>query len=288
MAATRPAAVAGRFYPADADSCGQMLAEMFHKLGGPPALAAIVPHAGWIYSGRAAAMAWSSIGAAQPETVVIFGAVHASDRNDASVFAEGSWETPLGTVEIDAGLASRFVRCPQVSASSSAHAAEHSIEVQLPLLQYVLPASRFVPIAVRPGPHASEIGRGCARAAAATGRKVAYVGSTDLTHYGPAFGFQTHGHGEEGARWAKDVNDRRFIALIQAMDAEGVVEEAAERRNACGSGAVAATIAAAREIGATQYRELCHTCSAEVRTFGDADASNSVGYEAGVFLPPGQ
>jgi hypothetical protein len=261
-----------------------MLDDLLREASVPAALGAIVPHAGWVYSGSTAALGLAGIGGAKPEAVVFFGAVHGPDVNAASLYARGTWHTPLGGLEIDEDLADRFATAPLVTKDSQAHRYEHSIEVQLPILKRLLPEVEIVPISVRPGPEAVEIGRSCAQHVLASGRRVAFVGSTDLTHYGPAFGFEPHGRGQEGIRWAKQVNDRRLVGLIQAMDAEGVVPEAEMNHNACGAGAVAATIAAMRELGAVGYAELRHTCSAEVELPGYRDPYNSVGYEAGVFL----
>ena len=141
----------------------------------------------------------------------------------------------------------------------------------------------ILPIMVRPGPWAEEVGRVCAVAAGELGRRTAFVASTDLTHYGPSFGFEPHGRGERGIRWAKDVNDRRFISLVGELDAEAVVPEATTNRNACGSGAVAATIAAARTAGLDEYSELGHTCSADCDSGERGGSFDSVGYHAGVF-----
>jgi len=263
-----------------------MVQELLAGVDTPPAIGAIVPHAGWIYSGSTAALSLAGIAAYKPQTVVLFGAVHGPDPNAASVYAAGAWQTPLGPLEIDEVLARRFTAHPQIREFPAGHRYEHSIEVQLPLLKHLLPDVRIVPVSVWPGSEACVVGRLCAAAAAAYGQRVAFVGSTDLTHYGPAFGFEPHGRGLAGIRWAKEVNDRRLIALIQALDAEAIVPEAEANKNACGAGAVAATVAAMRELGVTVYRELRHTCSAETRE-EDRDPLNSVGYEAGIFPAPG-
>ena len=285
MAEHRPPAVAGRFYPAGEDACQRYADDLLRDTHSPVGVGAIVPHAGWVFSGSTAALALSGIAAFHPDTVVLFGAVHGPDPNPASVYGHGAWETPLGLLLVDEELSSLFTRGRDIQDYAPAHRREHSIEVQLPLLKRLLPEVKIVPVGVRPGPEAPELGRYCAAQAVASGRKVAFVGSTDLTHYGPAFGFEPQGRGELGIRWAKEVNDRSFVALIQAFDAANVVPEAAANRSACGPGAVAATIAAMRELGVTRYVELRHTCSAEVEGIEDRDPFNSVGYEAGVFLP---
>jgi len=283
MGPKRPPAVAGRFYPGTEPECRRMADEFFRAVTSPAGIGGIVPHAGWVFSGSTAALAIAGVAGAKPETVVIFGAVHGPDPNSASVYSRGEWDTPLGSLQVDEELAARLVALRPIVDDPVPHRYEHAIEVQLPLLKYILPDVRIVPIGVRPGVEAPEVGRICAREVSACGRRVGFLGSTDLTHYGPAFGFEPHGRGAGGIRWAKEVNDRQLVALIQAMDAEAVVPEAAAHRNACGAGAVAATIAAMVELGAGRYEELRHTCSAECEDVGGRDAYNSVGYEAGVF-----
>ncbi len=287
MSPTRQPAVAGRFYPAGEAECLQMLDELVRPVDfeGHP-IGAVVPHAGWVYSGAAAALSVGAVAPAQPETVVIFGAVHAMDANHASAFPTGTWQTPLGLLPVDEELAARVMRHPHVADNPAGHTYEHSIEVQLPLIQHILGDVKILPISVRPGELAAEIGRVVATEVRESNRRVVFLASTDLTHYGPAFGFEPHGHGLEGIRWAKEVNDRRFIDLIAALDADGVVPEAASNHNACGAGAVAAGIAAALELGAQGYAELEHTTSADKELEAGGRVTNSVGYEAGVFTLP--
>ncbi|HMQ17113.1 MAG TPA: AmmeMemoRadiSam system protein B, partial [Phycisphaerae bacterium] len=110
----------------------------------------------------------------------------------------------------------------------------------------------------------------------------AFLASTDLTHYGPMFGFEPAGRGEPGLRWAKHVNDRRFLERVAQMDEQGVVPEALSSFNACGSGAVAAMLSALADSGHAEYRELQHTTSAEQAPL-DSDSLNAVGYVSAVF-----
>ena len=109
------------------------------------------------------------------------------------------------------------------------------------------------------------------------------VGSTDLTHYGPSYGFIPGGSGRAGLEWARE-NDRRVLDLIEAMRAEDVIEETASRQNACGGGAIAATIAACSAMGATRGICLDYTTSAEMmkEAFGRS-AEDAVGYAAVIF-----
>lgn len=286
MSAERLPVAAGRFYPGDADGCIRALETLLPSEQPSAGPGAIVPHAGWVYSGSTAALGLSAIARAKPETVVLFGAAHGPDTNPASVYTGGFWRTPLGSVAIDAELAALFVKNESIADAPGAHEYEHSLEVQVPFLQRLLPKARIVPINVRPGPEAVEVGQFCAARVQTANRRVAFVGSTDLTHYGPSFGFEPHGRGAGGIRWAKEVNDRRLISLIAAMKAEEVVPEVEMNRNACGAGAVAALVSAMRELGATEYEELRHTCSAEAEGRIQQNAVDSVGYEAGVFRIP--
>ena len=102
------------------------------------------------------------------------------------------------------------------------------------------------------------------------------VGTTDLTHYGRSYHFEPHGPGEEGRRWAKEVNDRRIIDLMESMAAERVVPEALEHHSACGAGAVAATVASVAHQGAEAAVVLEHTTSYEV--LGGRGGGDAVGY----------
>lgn len=288
MSAIRQPAVAGRFYPAGEAECVRMLEEMVRPVSfAGHAVAAVVPHAGWVYSGPTAALGVAAIAQAQPETIVIFGAVHTLDANHASAFAAGTWRSPLGTLRIDEELGARVTRNPHIADSPDSHAHEHSIEVQLPLIQHIVGDVMILPISVRPGKLAPEIGRFVAQELRESERKGVFLASTDLTHYGPAFGFEPHGHGPDGVRWAREVNDRRFIELISRLDAEGVVAESASHHNSCGAGAVAAGIAAAVELDADAYVELEHTTSADVEGGTGGSPSTSVGYESGVFTRSG-
>lgn len=289
MNVVRPAAFAGRFYPADKEACLRFVRSALLQLPPPSAsqstaVAGLVPHAGWYFSGSTAAMTIASIAASRPETVVIFGAVHVMDRNFASLFPAGSWSTPLGEIDIDEEVCRRIALIENVRIDAAIHAYEHSIEVELPFVQFMCPGARIVPLMIRPGSDCSRIGRQVAARILESGRRVAFVASTDLTHYGPAFGFEPQGRGSIGFRWAKDVNDRRFLKLAAELECDAVVPEVAIHNNACGSGAVAATLAAAIEARATQYRELRHTSSAEREADeGSEPGLNSVGYVSAVF-----
>lgn len=290
----RQPARAGMFYAADGRQCRAEVEACVRDAATPDDLPAklqggIVPHAGWICSGAVAATTFAALALRRtPSTVVVFGAAHRPMRCDAAAFAHGAWATPLGEIAIDERLAERVLgACPQVRDEPYAHEGEHSIEVQVPFVQRFWPQARLLPILVMPGPHAPAIGRAAGRVCVDSNADVVFVGSTDLTHYGPGYGATEHGIGEAGLRWAKEVNDRRMIDVVLAMQADEVVPEARRSHNACGSGAIAACIEACRATGSTEARLLRHTSSYEVlRETRYGGGSDAVGYTSIVFGAP--
>lgn len=284
----RKAYRSGSFYPAEEAVCRQQIQECVGTYE-PPAepeqvVAGIVPHAGWMFSGPTAAKVFTSIRQkAAPATFVIFGAVHVWGVDVAAVYPDGAWETPCGPVPIDAALAAQMLDTlgPElVRADPSAHAREHSIEVQVPFLRHLFPGAKLVPIMVSPGTSAGRLGQQLGTLLAESDESVMVLGSTDLTHYGPSFGFMPYGVGAAALERMKD-NDRRIIDLALAMQPEQVVQEAAQHRNACGAGAIAATVAAAGVLGAERGYLLEHTTSQEVMP--ERQAADAVGYAGLIF-----
>ena len=283
--------VAGQFYPAAPKECEADVTRLLDAVPLSPSaekhlLGGIVPHAGWTCSGAVAARVFKYLaGTRQPTTVVLLGSVHRHRGKEAAVFGDGRWDTPVGPIEMDARLAERL--CGQTNLivdDPYAHEAEHSIEVQMPFVARLFPSAKVVPIMVPPSPHAVEIGEAIGRTLMLYNYDALVVGTTDLTHYGPSYGFAPRGTGAEGQRWAKTQNDRRLIDLVLRLDGNAIVPEAAEHRNACGSGAVAATVGAVRAMGATVATLLDHTTSAEVlRETASRERADSVGYAGVVF-----
>ncbi len=293
----REPVVAGQFYAASADQCRQDLEQLLvaaraqgaadpQPPQGTPLYGGLVPHAGWVYSGAVAARVFCALaGATRPQTMVCFGGVHRSRGREAAMFADGRWDTPLGPLMIDARLAERVLgQTNLIIDDPYAHELEHSIEVQLPFVSRLFPDVKFLPIMVPPGPRAAEVGEAVGRTILAYDYDAIVVGSTDLTHYGPHYGFVPHGVGTAGNAWAKQENDRRFIEMVCALRSTEVVKEASQHKNACSAGAVAATLAAAAKLGATRGLLLQHTTSSEVMAQHFAeDAEDSVGYAGIVF-----
>ncbi len=293
----REPSFAGRFYAGSADACLAEVEGCLQRAADAKAddavtvetdriIGGIVPHAGWLYSGAIAARVIAEIAARpHPQAVIIFGAVHVLHAARPSIFASGAWETPLGLAEVDARLAERLLgQTGLLDADPHAHDGEHSIEVEVPFVQHLLPDTLIVPIMVPVNDSGASLGAAVGRACRSYGVDTVFLGSTDLTHYGTSFRFTPQGEGPQALRWSKDVNDRRMIDLMLDMRADDAVEEAVTHRNACGGGAIAATLSACTAYGAERATLLEHTTSAEIsRAFSNAPAHDAVGY-AGVMF----
>jgi hypothetical protein len=294
---TRKPIVAGQFYPGQHHSCiheiNQCLDAGTPESVGLPAglpetiVAGIVPHAGWTFSGTLAALVFAAIRQQHEKvhTFVIFGAAHGYFGASPAVCASGIWETPLGEAAIDEGLAEIVLGTGSAVNNPEAHLCEHSIEVQVPFIQYLFAGARILPILVPPtdaavalGTHVGEI------ISRQEQKKIVCIGSTDLTHYGPRYGFTPKGTGKEALEWAEKVNDREFIDLALKLDAAEMLANAARNSNACGPGAAAATVAAAKRLGCQSGLLLGQTTSNQVMLdrMGTTSA-DSVGYAAIVF-----
>ncbi len=287
--------VAGQFYPAQRQAClseiQQCLAGAGQLEGLPDTIVAgIVPHAGWTFSGDLAAMVFSAVKQVHQrvDTFVIFGAIHgySDSSGSAAVYSEGSWQTPLGQIAVDADLAFEILRLSVlVESDLKAHRSEHSVEVQVPFIQHLFGGAKILPIMVPPTPLAVQLGSDVADVISSVEKKrIVCIGSTDLTHYGPRYGFSPQGTGVESLRWAKEVNDQQFIDLAVQLIPEKIPLVAGKSHNACGAGAAAATVAVAKKLGKKQGLLLAHTHSSEVmeRKFGQL-SEESVGYAAIVF-----
>jgi len=195
--APRRPAVAGQFYEGDATALAQQIERCFTDARGPGELptrqrssgrkvrAIVVPHAGYVYSGPIAAHAYRLVAADRPpESVLILGVDHYGMSAGAAL-SERPWLTPLGPTPVDEELVAALRHGP-VDVDEEAHRREHSIEVQLPFLEYVLPHPRFVPLEVGFGRYdfleeVAEVVR-----TAVHDRDVLLIASTDFSHYVPA------------------------------------------------------------------------------------------------------
>ena len=284
----REPVVAGTFYPDSAEDCLRTIEECFMRRSSACAVdgrivGGLVPHAGWLCSGKVTAAVISAISSQRsPNVFVIFGAAHRAQGSLAALYPSGKWNSPAGPIAVDDRLAERVLGYTNlISDDPYAHEAEHSIEVQIPFIRHSFPDAKILPLVIPPSEHASEIGEAVARTLVSYKYDAVVLASSDLTHYGKRYGFTPCGTGRDGVNWSKTVNDRRMIDLLVGLEADAVIPEAATHHNACGSGAIAAAISASKFLGADRGVLLDHTNSAE--TVGRDSENNAVGYAGMVF-----
>ncbi|MCG8552623.1 MAG: AmmeMemoRadiSam system protein B [Desulfobacterales bacterium] len=259
-------AFAGSWYPGSVDQCRSAIQEFTDdpeigadakKLDNP--VAGIVPHAGWIYSGKLACRVFSALahGKRVVDSIVLFG-VHMHAASPAFVLDCTAADTPLGAIEIDRELTHALVRragTEGVNLEQLGHnrfPEENTLELQYPFIKYFFPHARLVVCAVPPSDTARALGAAVVEAAKDLGRSLAVVGSTDMTHYGPRFGFEPAGAGLAAFDWVSKENDTAAIEALTAMDEKQIVHQGLSRQNMCCAGAACAAAAAAKKMGAVK------------------------------------
>ena len=282
--ARRESDFAGSWYPSKESECRKLIEEFSRSDLPCPSpqrrrVGGIVPHAGWIYSGRIACHVIKCLrDEIEPDTIIIFGK-HLHPGSKSYIVKEGLWATPLGDIEIDQELGDRLAsEFSFIVETPSDYEPDNTIEVQLPFVRYFFPGARILPIGVPPSLTSLRIGERSVEISEGLGRKSIVLGSTDLTHYGYNYGYAPKGEGKQAVDWVKNENDRKVVALMEEMDAEGVIQESLKNRNACCSGAVASAIAAARKLGAAKGEKLIYSTSYDIRP-----NSSFVGYVGLVF-----
>ncbi len=269
-------AVAGSWYPGSSRGLREQLEWCFkHKFGpgslprvaekGPRRIVGLVcPHAGYMYSGPVAAHAYFALAAdGKPDVVVLLGPNHTGFGSGVSIMTEGAWRTPLGDVGIDGGVADVVVReSSVVDVDDRAHSREHSIELQLPFLQYLYgSAFKMVPIAflMQDLETGREVGRAVASALA--GKNAVVIASTDLSHYEP--------------QKSAERKDRMVLDAVLKLDEERLYSTVEGYGvSMCGYGPVVAAITAAKLLGAEKAEVLCYKTSGDIT----GDYSAVVGY----------
>lgn len=231
--------VAGTFYPAERRSLEHSLSVLFEKTHKNRFRCVVSPHAGYEYSGRTAARA---IGSLMPaKTFVILGPNHNLTGHEFSVMSSGGWETPIGRVEIDSGLAKEIEKCGVVMEDEAAHMHEHSIEVQLPFLQHNFRDFRIVPLSIANMDYSSEFLGKCETlgrhiAGRMKGGGIDLIASSDFSHYLPREVAQKKD--SKAIEEIKRLNPEGFFRVLERIDA-----------SVCGYGPIAVLMYVAKELG---------------------------------------
>lgn len=277
----RPPAVAGMFYPSDEHELRTVIDQSFRntKFGPgmpPPALkkrriyGVVSPHAGYVYSGAVAANSYYQISPNDFDTVIMVGPNHYGIGSGVATMKSGVWETPLGQVEVNGELATEIAKKSGIiDFDDFAHSRDHCLEVQLPFLQSIKSRFTIVPIILimQDIDTAFDIGKAIADTIAEKPEKTMLVASSDLTHYEP--NVMAHEKDNELLKAVLALDVLKFYSVLERMDV-----------SACGYGAIAAVMVAAKNLGATRGELLKYATSGDVT--GDTGAV--VGYSSVVFV----
>ncbi|MDH7500988.1 MAG: AmmeMemoRadiSam system protein B [candidate division NC10 bacterium] len=264
----RRPAVAGTFYEERPDRLRSQIREFIQEdQEKEAALGAVVPHAGFFYSGKVAGAVYSRL--LFPETFVILGPNHSGLGPGASIMAYGEWDMPLGPVRIHSELAQSILKASKtLKDDHMGHMREHSIEVQLPFLQYFGKAFDFVPISLYSHEFGvcQDVGSAIAEALKDYPGKIMLLASTDMSHYVP----------QEVA----EAKDKLAIDAILNLDPKGLHETVLKNRiSMCGFAPTTAVLVAAKKVGATSATLVRYMTSGEITR----DHRQVVGY-AGLLI----
>ncbi len=264
----RPPAVANQFYDGDPNRLRRQLDYLVPSRSQVEKVIAIIsPHAGYIYSGHIAGAVYAQI--TVPDTVIILGPSHTGLGVPGSVMSHGSWSTPLGMVPINEKLATDIISsCPLLEEDIQAHLYEHSLEVQLPFLQYRNPDISIVPICLAGFDYSQckQIGTSIANTIETYNKPTLIVASSDMTHY----------ESQESA----ETKDKMAIEQILKLDPEALLTTTIKNNiTMCGVIPVTITLIAALQLGAKEAKLVKYATSGDI----NGDYSHVVGY-AGIII----
>jgi len=264
--AIRQPAVAGRFYPANAQrlraevetfTTARVKPEQEGREPSIRAIGCIAPHAGYVYSGAVAGALYRRLDL--PHKFVILCPNHTGQGEPLAIVSQGAWHTPLGDAVIDADTAAVLKEAaPQLSEDAEAHRYEHALEVQLPFLQVLQPDFQFLPIAVGTSKFEwlSAVGEAIAKVLASRAGRTMIIASSDMNHY----------ESDNVTR----IKDRRAIDQVLALNPRGLYDTVRDGHiSMCGYGPATIMLTAARQLGATAAELIGYATSAEVS--GDHD-----------------
>ena len=251
----REPAAAGSFYPGDEGPLNAIVESLIASVRPQPVeglpRVLIVPHAGYTYSGQTAAYAYKTVKGQEYDTVVLVGPSHHVHLEGVALYAGDFWRTPLGEVPLDKDVASKILDSdPRAAESPSAHAEEHSLEVQLPFLQKVLKNFKIVPVLISSTSAADAVALSESIVSAASGKRLLVLASSDLYH---------------GYSYEECVSKTK-TAVKAIIDGDPQKLEQSFRSgesSACGEGAILTGLSVARSLGASPVL-LHHTNSADV------------------------
>ena len=271
----RTPAVAGMFYPGEANQLRKIIGQCLESSFGPKKntsfaniVGIICPHAGYMYSGPVACHSFKAIETKKPELFIIIGPNHWGLGCSVAIMKDCQWQTPFGLVDVDSESSEELRNISKLfEIDFFSHTKEHSLEVQIPMMQEFFPYKfKILPIALidQDQRTATEVGHAIAKIAKKTNAMI--VGSSDFTHYEPNdFAYE---------------QDYALIEPITKLDVDEFYRVLKERNvTACGYGAIASTMIACKDLGATRGHLLKYATSGDI----GGDKTSVVGYGSLVF-----
>ena len=266
----RKSMVAGSFYPADPGTLKKQVDDFLNNSedsGLNNIISIICPHAGYMYSGQAAAYSYKQVTGKKFDRIIIIAPSHSEYFDFVSVYDGSAYQTPLGKVEVDQKICQALSKkSKNIKLSSHGHLEEHSLEVQLPFLQVVLKKFKIVPVVIGNQDRENILELGNSIGSLPASGKTLVIASTDLSHYHPY-------------REAVGL-DRAVEALIADFNWEGLMKNfLSNNAEMCGGGPVIASMIAAQKLGANRSKILKYQNSGDV----SGDRGAVVGYLSAAF-----
>jgi AmmeMemoRadiSam system protein B len=244
-----------------------LLDEAPERAAGRASYGGIVPHAGWYFSGKTAFAVFRGIDLLsgywkkRPDLFFLFG-MHLPPRGPNYLFMDEGFDTPVGRLEVNREAAELMAgRFQFVEMSTRETVSDNTTELQFPFIRHLFPESEIVLLGVSPDERALKIGEAAFETARDLEKTACFIGSTDLTHYGPNYGFTPRGIGSRSVQWVKEENDREIVDIFLQARPDQVIDKALSSRNACCPGAAAAAIAAVKKGGADRGILIDYTTS---------------------------
>jgi AmmeMemoRadiSam system protein B len=276
---TRKRVLPSGWYPASASECKHDIDDLIRGFQPPEGTwrGGVAPHAGWYFSGLAAAKVIKTLSSSGPvDRVVVYGG-HLPGPGDPIVYTEDAWETPFGEHPMDSIFARDLVAANEAVEAPSRFA-DNTVEVQLPFVSHFFPDVPLIAIHSPASDRAVKLGEVIASVLVTKGMSAVFIGSADLTHYGPNYGFSPQGEGNVAVEWVKNQNDRSVIDKALEMDASGVIADARAKHNTCSSGPIASVIASCAKHGISKGNLVEYYTSYDVMP-----GTSFVGYAAIVY-----
>jgi MEMO1 family protein len=244
-------------------------------------IAGVVPHAGWVYSGKIACNVFYNLSNndSDKNLVILLGG-HLGSYSNSTISDNGFYETPLGNIKIS-DEASSFIqsRISNIKIEKEV-VPDNTIELQLPFIKHYFKNAEILVIKPAPNQIVYEIGK--AISDLSDNFNLLLIGSTDLTHYGSQFGFTPHGKGKNALDWVKKVNDKEIVDLTINVSYDKILSVAKNNSNACCSGSLATLLTAVNNLGIIKGKLLEYTTSYDI--FPSVDVPESfVGYQGVIY-----